>query len=261
MNGLLEGKVAIVTRGAGALGGAICELFAAHGASLVVNDFSSTAVLNMVEKIRAVGGRAVPHVADAGTVQGANGCVTAVLDAYGKFDVLVVNAGLFPESGRIHSLPLTQIEQVLHDNIGGVYLPVRAAIPALQKTRGAIVVTGSENALHGMPRSMTDAPMEDWVGVFVRGVAAEQGAHGVRANVVAPGPVETGTTEAMTGSALPTLSIDQVPLGRRGTPREVANIFLFLASDLASYVTGAVYAVDGGAAATVARTSVNEADS
>src|SRR5262245_33136425 len=214
MNGLLEGKVAIVTRGAGTIGGAICEVFAAHGANLVVNDFPGIAVGDTVEKIRAAGGNAVPHVADAGTVQGANDCVKTALDAYGKVDVLVVNAGS-PELKKIHNLPLTQLEQVLHNNIGGVYLPVRAAIPALQKTRGAIVVTGSKNALHGQLQGMTDAST-DWVSVFIRGVAAEQGAHGIRANVVAPGPMETGSMESLIEVAEATSSIDAVALRRGG---------------------------------------------
>ena len=243
MDGLLEGKVAIVTGGAGVIGRAICELFAEHGASLVVSDVIDPEAGDLARAICVAGGKAVAHLGDAATVEGANASVALALETYGKVDVLVCIAGLYPDLKKVQELTLGRVEQLLHTNIGGVYLPVRAAIPALRKTRGAIVAAGSEAALHGPVPGMSYGATKDWVSTFIRGVAMEQGPYGIRANVVAPGQVEPVTDS---DSVLPLAS---VPLGRRGTPREVANVFLFLASDLAGYVTGSVYTVDGGAAA------------
>ena len=251
MDGLLCGKVAIVTGGAAGIGKAICEVFTAHGASVVINGLPGDPVDAAVRNARKAHGHAVGHVGDVGTVEGANGCVMTALDTFGKLDVLVANAGLFPELEKVQDLPLERFEELLRTNIGGVYMPVRAAIPALQKTRGAIVAAGSEAALHGPVEGVSYGATKDWVSAFIRGVAVEQAEYGVRANVVAPGRIAAdrpprGGDASATAALMP---LEAVPLGRRGTPEEAANIYLFLASDLASYVTGAVYTVDGGATA------------
>src|SRR5262245_1116789 len=249
MDGLLRGKTAIVTGGAGAIGAAVCEVFTAHGANLVVSDLPGAGVEDTVARIRGAGGNAVPYVADVGTIDGANGCVRAALAAYGRLNVLVANAGLFPGLKKPQELPLERVEQLLHTNIGGVYLPVRAALPALRRTRGAIVAAGSEAAVHGPVPGVSYGATKDWVSAFIRGIAVEQGPHGVRANVVAPGSMDGAVAAADAEAAAPAVPLEALPLGRRATPHDVANVFLFLASDLACYVTGSVYTVDGGATA------------
>jgi NAD(P)-dependent dehydrogenase (short-subunit alcohol dehydrogenase family) len=250
---LLAGKSAIVTGGAAGIGEAISKVFAMHGASVVVNGLPGDPIEEVITEIRDSGGVAVACTADVGTVEGAEACVRTAVNAFGKLDVLVANAGIFPENKEVHEFPIERFDELIHSNIRGTYLPVRAAIPELRKTHGVILGASSEAALIGEPQIVSYGATKGWVASFLRGVAVEQAKYGIRANAVAPGPIDTEMTRPSKGhisikNAL--MSTAASPMGRRGTPEEVANVYLFLASDLATYVTGAVVTVDGGATAT-----------
>jgi NAD(P)-dependent dehydrogenase (short-subunit alcohol dehydrogenase family) len=253
MMGLVAGKVAIVTGGAAGIGEAICKVFARHGASVVVNGLPGDRVDEVVQEIRSQGGIAEPCTADVGTETGARLCVHTATRVFGQLDVLIANAGIFPEQKEIHEFPLERFEELVHHNIKSVYLPVRAAILELRKTKGAILAATSEAATIAVPQAVSYGATKGWITSFIKGVAAEQAKYGIRANAVAPGPIDTEMTRPSKGEMTvktSLLAVGHVPLGRRGTPEEVANMYLFLASDLASFCTGGVYNVDGGATAT-----------
>jgi NAD(P)-dependent dehydrogenase (short-subunit alcohol dehydrogenase family) len=248
----LENKVAIVTGGAAGIGEAISKVFAVHGARVVVNGLPGDPVDEVVREIADLGGVAVAHLGDVATPAGARGAVQTAITHFGKLDVLVANAGLFPEQMEVQEFPLERFDELLHSNIKGTFLPVREALPELQKTHGSIIAAGSEAGVRGEAEIVSYGASKGWVIAFIRGVAAEQAKYGVRANIVAPGPIDTEMTRPSKGNMKvknAVMAVKSVPLGRRGTPEEVANVYLFLASDLATYVTGAVYAVDGGATA------------
>jgi NAD(P)-dependent dehydrogenase (short-subunit alcohol dehydrogenase family) len=125
----------------------------------------------------------------------------------------------------------------------------RLALPHLQKTRGNIISAGSESGMIGLAQNTPYGGTKGWIHAFTRGVAVEQAQNGVRANCVCPGPIDTAWTHKETGpmdEQMEKSLIQATPLARRGTPEEVANVYVFLASDEASYVTGALYTVDGG---------------
>lgn len=251
--GLVSGKVAIVTGGATGIGEAICKVFAQDGASVVVNGLPGDPVDEVVEEIESTGGVAWGYTADIGTPEGAAGCVRSAVETFDRVDIVVANAGLFPELAEVPEFPLERFDELIHSNVRGVYLVARFALPELQKTRGSFIAIGSETGLLGQPRAVSYGATKGWVTAFTRGLAAEQAKYGVRANVVAPGPIDTEMTRPSKGqmttkSAL--MAVASTPLGRRGTPEEVANVCLFLGSDLATFVTGGVYVVDGGASAT-----------
>jgi NAD(P)-dependent dehydrogenase (short-subunit alcohol dehydrogenase family) len=249
---LLTDKVAIVTGGAAGIGEAISKVFAAHGAQVVVNGLPGDPVDDVVGEIAGQGGVAIGHLGDVATPSGARSCVQTAVSTFGRLDTLVANAGLFPEQMEVQDFPLDRFDELLHSNIKGTFLAVREALPELQKTQGSILAAGSEAGVRGEAEIVSYGATKGWVIAFIRGVAAEQAKYGVRANVVAPGPIDTEMTRPSKGNMKvknAIMAVKSVPLGRRGTPEEVANVYLFLASDLASYVTGAVYAVDGGSTA------------
>jgi NAD(P)-dependent dehydrogenase (short-subunit alcohol dehydrogenase family) len=245
----LEGKVAIVTGGGSGIGEAISKKFAAEGAAVVVCGLDSDPVRKVVDEILQSGGRAVGYLGDVSVEEQAEDCVQLAIDDFGKLDVLVNNAGVFPATAELDKYPVEAFEYMIKNNIYTTFMMTRAALPFLQKTQGNIVSAGSEAGQMGSPMITPYGGTKAWVMSFSKGLAVEQAKYGVRVNCVGPGPIDTAWTHKETGpmdSKMEKNTVNGVPMGRRGTPEEVANVYLFLASDEASYVTGATYFVDGG---------------
>lgn len=249
MPGRLQGKVAIVTGGATGIGEAIAHKFAVEGASVIVNGLPGDPVDEVVIAIRRRGGKAMGYIGDVAQEQHAQTCVRAALDTFGKLDVLINNAGVFVATGETQDYPIDAFDYTVTMNIRSAFLMTRFALPYLQKTRGCIVSAGSEAGLIGEPMNSPYGGTKAWIHAFMQGVAVEQAKYGVRANCVCPGPIDTAWTHASSGPMtrqMESMIIQATPLGRRGTVEEVANVYAFLASDEASYVTGALFPVDGG---------------
>ncbi|WP_375415819.1 SDR family NAD(P)-dependent oxidoreductase [uncultured Hymenobacter sp.] len=247
--GRLQGKVAIVTGGGAGIGEAICKKFAREGAAVVVAGFDEDPVRDVVDEIQAVGGRAYGFIGDLSRQDAAEACVKHTIKHFGRLDILINNAGVFPETAELDKYPVEAFEYLVKNNIYSVFHMTRAALPQLQKYRGNIVSAGSEAGQMGSPNITPYGATKAWVMTFMKGLATEQAKHGVRANSVGPGPIDTAWTHQESGpmdSKMEKNTVNGPPMGRRGTPEEVANVYLFLASDEASYVTGATYFVDGG---------------
>jgi NAD(P)-dependent dehydrogenase (short-subunit alcohol dehydrogenase family) len=245
----LEGKVAIVTGGATGIGEAICKKFAMEGAKVVVNGFPEDPVQDVVDDIRKMGGEAAAFIADISHEGNAMECVGFAVGTYGKLDILINNAGVFPVIEEIHNFPVDAYEYLIKNNVRTVFLMTKYAIPELKKTTGCIVAAGSESGLIGLGENAPYGATKGWIHAFIRGVAVEQAKYGIRANCVCPGAIDTAWTHKDKGpmeSKHEKMIIAGTPMGRRGTPEEIANAYLFLASDEASYVTGALFSVDGG---------------
>jgi NAD(P)-dependent dehydrogenase (short-subunit alcohol dehydrogenase family) len=245
----IEGKVAIVTGGATGIGEAICKKFALEGAKVVVNGFPEDPVQDVVTDIRKMGGIAAAFIADISQEDNAMKCVEYAVATYGQLDILINNAGVFPVMEEIHNYPAEAFDYLIRNNIRSAFLMTKFAVPELKKTRGCIVAAGSEAGKKGLGENAPYGGTKGWMHAFIRGVAAEQAKHGIRANCVCPGAIDTAWTHKETGpmkAKHEKMIIAATPLGRRGTPEEIANAYLFLASDEASYVTGALFSVDGG---------------
>ncbi len=255
----LEGKVAIITGAGTGIGEAIAHKFAREGARVIVSGLPDDPIEDVASAIRAAGGDAFPHAGDVADEASAWACVDLAVTKFGQLDVLVNNAGVFLDNAVTEDYPIEDFDRTVRMNLRSAFLMTRFALPHLQKTRGNIVCAGSESGMIGLAQNTTYGGTKGWMHAFTRGVAVEQAKHGVRANCVCPGPIDTAWTHKETGpmdKEMETMLIQATPMARRGTTEEVANVYCFLASDEASYVTGALYVVDGGT--TVAKGPVGD---
>ncbi len=253
----LEKKVAIVTGGATGIGEAISKLFAREGAKVLVVGMKQDPVKDVINEIKKDKGVAIGYSADISSEEDARGAIEAAVKNWGRLDILINNAGVYPEVNSLESFSVEAFDNLLKNNIRTAFLMTKYALPELKKTRGCIVSAGSEAGKIGLANVAPYGGTKGFMHAFMKGVAVEQAKNGIRANCVAPGPIDTAWTHKETSGINKTMEkqlIQATPLGRRGSPEEIANVYLFLASDEASYVTGAVYSADGGV--TVAKGAV-----
>jgi NAD(P)-dependent dehydrogenase (short-subunit alcohol dehydrogenase family) len=249
MERILNEKVAIVTRGGAGIGEAISKKFAAQGAKVIVCGLWDDPIDQVVNEIQSQGGSAISYKGDMSEDNQAGDCVNFAIRTYGRLDILINNAGVFPAVEYIQNYSNEAFMHLMKNNIQSTFMMTRHAIPELQKTKGCIVSAGSESGLLGNPLNAPYAGTKGFIHAFTRSIAAEQACYGVRANCVCPGPVDTSWMHPSQGSLSSALNVmykSATLMKRLGTTEEVANVYLFLASDLSSYVTGALYTVDGG---------------
>jgi NAD(P)-dependent dehydrogenase (short-subunit alcohol dehydrogenase family) len=249
MNQRLAGKVAIITGAATGIGEAIAHKFAKEGAKIVLNSLPDDPVDDVVETMKKHNAEVVAYKGDIAQDNHAQACVQTAIDTYGKLDVLVNNAGVFTVMAETQDYPVEVFDQTITMNLRSAFLMTKYALPHLQKSHGNLVCAGSEAGYNGLAQNTPYGGTKGWMHSFVKGVAVEQAKYGVRANCVCPGAVDTAWTRKETGpmtEQVEQMLIGATPMGRRGTPEEMANVYAFLASDEASYVTGALWLVDGG---------------
>ena len=255
----LEGKVAIVTGAGTGIGEAIAHKFAKEGAKVIVNGLADDPVEAVAAAINSYGSEATAYKGDVSQVAEAQSCVQIAVGKYGQLDILVNNAGVFLANAETQVYPVEIFDRTIGMNTRSAFLMTKYALPYLQKTRGNIVCAGSEAGYNGLAQNTPYGGTKGWMHSFVKGVAVEQAKYGVRANCYCPGAIDTAWTHKETGpmdAQMEEMLINATPLARRGTPEEIANVCLFLASDEASYVTGALWLVDGGV--TVAKGAVGK---
>ena len=255
----LAGKVALITGAGTGIGEAVAKKFAREGAKVMVAGFAQDPVSDVCTAIKEDGGEAVFYEGDLSVTENAQRCVQQTVEAFGKLDILVNNAGIFPITAELQKYPEEVFDNLLKNNLRTAFVMTKYALPELHKTKGNVISAGSEAGQLGLAMNTPYGGSKGFIHAFMKGLAVEQAAHGVRANCVSPGPVDTAWTHKETGPIDEEMEENLVaatPLGRRGTAEEMANVYLFLASDEASYVTGALYFVDGGT--TVAKGAVGQ---
>ncbi|MEW6441245.1 MAG: 3-oxoacyl-ACP reductase family protein [bacterium] len=246
MEASLHGKIALVTGSSRGIGKAVAIRLAREGADVVINYVShEAAALEVRDRILELGRRAVAIRADVASLEQVETMVTRAVETMGKLHILVNNAQV--HRGRlVHKLSADDWDRVLRSGLYGTFHCCRSVIPYLSREKwGRIINVSSLVAYRGWPGDTAYASAKAGIIGFTKSLAREMAPLGVTANVVVPGYVKTGMTAALTEKNIQMMEA-LIPLGRSADPEEIAEVVNFLATPRASYVTGAVYNVDGG---------------
>jgi NAD(P)-dependent dehydrogenase (short-subunit alcohol dehydrogenase family) len=249
-----KGKVALITGGGNGIGKAAAMSFAGRGAKVVVVDRDGAAAEAVAGAIRQQGGDAKAKMADVTKSADVQAYVKAALDAYGRIDCFFNNAGIEGKVAHTAEYDEAMFDQVLNVNVKGVFLGLRHVLPVMIKQKGgAVVNTASVAGLVGTPGMPAYVASKHAVIGLTKTAAGEVGPMGVRINAVCPGPVETRMTQDIAKQLRPDNPASVaaaysavIPTGRYATAQEIADVVLFLCSDLAGNISGAQWVVDGG---------------
>ena len=244
---VLGGRLALVTGAGQGNGRAIAMGLAKAGARVVVTDINPLTIDQVRDEIRAAGGQAWAHVLD---VSSNHGCVTLaqqVAAELGQVDLLVNNAGVIFREGIDSPNVLVNFQRTMDINVNGTFNVTYAWLPALRATRGSVINVASIAAFAGMAGAVGYAPSKGAIKLLTQSLAIELAKDGVRVNAIAPGVIETAMTVFTRGTpeVLQKFML-RTPMARVGQAEELIGPVVFLASEMASYVTGVTLAVDGG---------------
>lgn len=243
--GRLAGRVAVVTGGGRGIGQATAHRFASEGAATVVADVDEEPGEGTAESIRDAGGEALFVATDVTDTEEVQRLVDAVVEEFGVLDILVNNAGITRDA-TLKKMSEGAFDQVVEVNLKGVFNMTKAAQPhLLDSDAGRILNAASIVGRYGNFGQTNYVATKSGVIGMTKTWARELGRDGVTVNAVAPGFVDTGMMDTVPEKVIDQLT-DRTPLGRLGTPEDIANAYCFLASDEAAFITGAVLGVDGG---------------
>jgi 3-oxoacyl-[acyl-carrier protein] reductase len=246
----LENKVAIVTGAASGFGAGIAQRFAAEGARVVVNDLHADGATRMAATIEQAGGRAVACAGDVSKDADVARLVASAIDAFGRLDVVVNNAGTTHRNQPMLDVPEAMFDRIYAVNVKSLYLTARYAVPHFRAQRNGVFITIASTA------GVRPRPGLTWYNgskgaaiVTSRSMAAELAPHNIRVNIINPVAGETAMLADFMGEDTPQKRaqfIATIPLGRLSQPSDVATAAVFFASDEAAFITGACMEVDGG---------------
>ncbi|MCM3568276.1 3-oxoacyl-ACP reductase FabG [Neobacillus mesonae] len=241
----LQDKTAIITGAAGGIGFAAAKVFAREGAKVALADFNEEQGEKCARELQKKGYEASFFQVNVADRENVDEIVSKVLSSFGKIDILVNNAGITRDA-MLAKLSIEDFQKVLDVNLTGVFHCTQAVVPSMiANGKGRIINTSSVSGVYGNVGQTNYAATKAGVVGMTKTWAKELGRKGINVNAVAPGFIETGMTAAVPEKVMAQL-LQMVPLARLGKPEDIANAYLFLASDEANYINGTVLHVDGG---------------
>ena len=245
---MLDKKVALVTGASRGIGASVAKKLAEEGIFVIVNyNGSKERADGVVDEIAAAGGEAVAMQCDVSDFEACGAFITELVKTYGRLDILVNNAGI-TKDGLLMKMSESDFDAVINTNLKGAFNTIRHSSRQFLKQRsGRIINISSVSGLLGNAGQANYAASKAGVIGLTRSVARELASRQITVNAVAPGFIATDMTDAMTDAAKEA-TLQQIPLKRIGTPKDIAEMVAFLASPKASYITGQVISVDGGMA-------------
>ncbi|MGO3518487.1 MAG: SDR family NAD(P)-dependent oxidoreductase [Acetobacter cibinongensis] len=243
--GRVAGKVTVITGAARGMGRATAERFAQEGAKLVLNDRDQAPLDELANQLKADGTEVIAVAGDVASEADIKRLMAEAVSAFGGIDILVANAGVIPESD-LASATVDLWDHTMAVDGRGMFLSCKYAAAEMVKAgRGAIVCLSSISAFAGQKGQAVYGPAKFVASGLTKHLAIDLADKGIRVNAVAPGTIDTPAVAGLGKEGIEKV-VSMHPLGRMGKPEEVANAILFLASDEASFITGAVLPVDGG---------------
>tara|TARA_B100001778_G_C18566095_1_gene620202 strand:+ start:636 stop:1382 length:747 start_codon:yes stop_codon:yes gene_type:complete len=243
---LLESKVAIVTGGSRGIGKAICQSFAENGCDIALTyNNSKESAENLADDLNKMGVKAKAYKSDASSFDDSSKLVDDVMSDFGKIDVLVNNAGI-KKDNLLMRMDKEDFDTVINTNLSSVFNLTKSSIRTFLKQRsGSIINISSVVGVKGNAGQSNYSASKAGIIGFSKSIALELGSRNIRSNVIAPGFIETDMTDSLSEDVINSWK-ENIPLKRGGSPSDVGNACVFLASDLSSYITGQVLHVDGG---------------
>lgn len=244
---MLKGKIALITGGTRGIGYETVKLFAQNRATVILLGSKKETVDNALEELKKAGLKNVdgyyPNLDNYSEVEE---FVTSIKNKYGKIDILINNAGI-SASKKIEETTPEEFDRIMSLNVNAMFYMTKAVVPLMkEQNEGVILNTSSMVSIYGQPSGVGYPASKFAVNGFTKSLARELGCYNIRVNAVAPGITNTDMVSKLPKEVIEPL-IKTIPLGRIGEPIDVANAFLYLASDMASYVTGNILSVDGAA--------------
>lgn len=243
---MLKDKVAIITGGTRGIGFETAKIFLENKAKVVILGSREESVKKALDELKKSGFKADGFWPNLSNYKEIEKMVESVLKKYGRIDILVNNAGISAK-GPIEETNVEDFEKILDLNVQAVFRMTKAVVPTMKEQgNGVILNTSSMVSIYGQPSGVGYPASKFAVNGITKSLARELAPAGIRVDAVAPGIILTDMMKGVPEEMIAPL-IKTIPLGRIGEPRDIANAFLFLASDLASYITGEVLSVDGAA--------------
>ena len=245
---MLEGKIAVVTGGTRGIGYAIVKKFLENGAKVIIFGSKEESVNKAIEELKKENSSYIvdgawPKLESLESVQS---IFDDIVSKYGKIDILVNNAGI-SAMDKIYDYKEEEFDKIMDLNVKSVFNCSRAVVKYMKENGGGVILnTSSMVSIYGQPSGCGYPASKFAVNGLTKSLARELGKDNIRVNAVAPGVTLTDMMKDVPDSVIEPI-IKSIPLGRIGTPEDIANAFLFLASDMASYITGVVLSVDGAA--------------